>query len=174
MTETYRPGKIPVVLVHGTASSPVWWVEMLNTLNADPKIREKYQFWYFVYTSNKAVAMSAAELRDALSEKMAALDPDGKDPALQQMVVAGHSQGGLLTKFTAVDTGDRLVQAATGKTLDSLDMPEKKKAQVRKLLVLKPLPFVKTVIFLQHPAPGEFPEQSVEPESGQVADHAPG
>ena len=53
MTEPYRPGKIPVVFVHGTASNPVWWAEMFNTLRFDPLIREKYQFWYFVYTSNK-------------------------------------------------------------------------------------------------------------------------
>jgi pimeloyl-ACP methyl ester carboxylesterase len=156
MTETYRPGKIPVVLVHGTASSPVWWVELLNTLMADPQIRNKYQFWYFVYTSNKAVAQSAAELRDALSAKLAALDPEGKDPALQQMVVAGHSQGGLLTKFTAVDTGDRLVQALTGKDLAALEMPEDKKARIGKIMVIKPLPFVKTVIFFSTPHRGSF------------------
>ena len=156
MTEAYRPRKIPVVLVHGTASSPVWWVELLNTLTADPQIRERYQFWYFVYTSNKPVAMSAAELRDALNEKMAALDPQGKDMALQQMVLAGHSQGGLLTKFTAVDTGDSLVQSLTGKDLASLDMPEEKKAQIGRLLVVKPLPFVKTVIFFSTPHRGSF------------------
>jgi pimeloyl-ACP methyl ester carboxylesterase len=156
LKEPYRSGKIPVVLVHGTASSPVWWVELLNTLTADPLIREKYQFWYFVYTSNKVVAASAAELRDALSERVAVLDPLGKDPALQQMVVVGHSQGGLLTKFTAVDTGDRLVQVLTGKDLAGLDMPEKKKAQIGKLLVVKPLPFVKTVIFFSTPHRGSF------------------
>ena len=156
MTEAYRPGKIPVVLVHGTASSPVWWVELLNTLTADPQIRERYQFWYFVYTSNKPVAMSAAELRDALNEKMAALDPQGKDPALQQMVVAGHSQGGLLTKFAAVDTGDSLVQSLTGKDLAALDMPEEKKAQIGRLLVVKPLPYVKKVIFFSTPHRGSF------------------
>jgi pimeloyl-ACP methyl ester carboxylesterase len=156
LKEPYRPGKIPVVLVHGTASSPVWWLELLNTLTADPLIREKYQFWYFVYTSNKAVAASAAELRDALSERVATLDPLGKDPALQQMVVVGHSQGGLLTKFTSVDTGDRLVQSLTGKDLASLDMPDKKKAQIGKLLVVKPLPFVKTVIFFSTPHRGSF------------------
>ncbi|HEY5974379.1 MAG TPA: hypothetical protein VIU41_06505 [Geobacteraceae bacterium] len=156
MTETYRPGRIPVVLVHGTASSPVWWVELLNTLTADPQIRENYQFWFFVYTSNKAVAMSASELRDALNAKVMALDPQGKDPALQQMVVAGHSQGGLLTKFIAVDTGDSLVQAVTGKDFASLDMPEKTKATVRQLLVVKPLPFVKTVIFFSTPHRGSF------------------
>ena len=156
MTEAYRPGKIPVVLVHGTASSPVWWVELLNTLTADPQIRERYQFWYFVYTSNKPVAMSAAELRDALNKKVAALDPQANNPAMQQMVVAGHSQGGLLTKFTAVDTGDSLVQSLTGKDLASLDMPEEKKAKIGRLLVVKPLPFVKTVIFFSTPHRGSF------------------
>jgi len=156
MTEPYRPGKIPVVFVHGTASNPVWWVEMFNTLRFDPLIRKKYQFWYFVYTSNKSVAISAGELRDALREKVATLDPHGKDPALQQMVVAGHSQGGLLTKFTAVDTGESLVRALTGKDLDALQMPEESKTRVRHLLVLKPLPFVKEVIFLSTPHRGSF------------------
>nr|WP_320017089.1 hypothetical protein [uncultured Desulfobacter sp.] len=156
MTEPYRPGKIPVVFVHGTASNPVWWVEMFNTLRFDPLIREKYQFWYFVYTSNKVVSLSAAELRDALRDKVTTLDPQEKDPALQQIVVAGHSQGGLLTKFTAVDTGQSLVRALTGKDLDALQMPEESKARVSHLLVLKPLPFVKKVIFLSTPHRGSF------------------
>ena len=156
MTAPYRSGKIPVVFVHGTASNPVWWAKMFNTLRFDPLIREKYQFWYFVYTSNKIVASSAAELRDALSDKVASLDPQEKDPALQQMVVVGHSQGGLLTKFTAVDTGDILVRALTGKNLDALEMPEESKDRLRHLLVLKPLSFVKKVIFLSTPHRGSF------------------
>lgn len=156
LTNPYRPGKIPVVFVHGTASNPVWWEEMFNTLRFDPLIREKYQFWYFVYTSNKAVAFSAGELRGALRDKVAALDPHGKDPVLQQMVVVGHSQGGLLTKFTAVDTGESLVRALTGKDLDALQIPEENKVRLRHLLVLKPLPFVKKVIFLSTPHRGSF------------------
>ena len=156
MTAPYRSGKIPVVFVHGTASNPVWWVKMFNTLRFDPLIREKYQFWYFVYTSNKIVASSAAELRDALRDKVANLDPQEKDPALQQMVVVGHSQGGLLTKFTAVDTGEILVRALTGKNLDALEMPEESKDRLRHLLVLKPLSFVKKVIFLSTPHRGSF------------------
>ncbi len=156
MTEPFRPGKIPVVFVHGTASNPVWWAEMFNTLRFYPLIREKYQFWYFVYTSNKAVALSAAELRAALRDKVTALDPLGKDSALQQMVVVGHSQGGLLTKFTVVDTGESLVRALTGKDLDALTMPEKSKARLRHLLVVQPLSFVKEVIFLSTPHRGSF------------------
>ena len=38
----YEPGKIPVVLVHGTVSSPARWVELINELEGDPRIREGY------------------------------------------------------------------------------------------------------------------------------------
>jgi len=156
MTEPYRPGKIPVVFVHGTASNPVWWTEMFNTLRFDPLIRERYQFWYFVYTSNKSVVISAGELRDALRDKVATLELHGKDPALQQMVVAGHSQGGLLTKLTVVNTDEILVRALTGKDLDELRMSEASKTRLHQMLVLKPLPFVKNVIFLSTPHLGSF------------------
>lgn len=160
LQEPYRPGKIPVVFVHGTASNPVWWVEMFNTLRFDPLIRQNYQFWYFVYTSNKAVALSAAELRDALMAKVAELDPQKKDAALQQMVVVGHSQGGLLTKFTAVDTGEKLLKSLTGKSLAELDMSAESRARVSRLLILKPLPFVKTVIFMSTPHRGSYQSKS--------------
>lgn len=38
--EPYRAGRIPVVFVHGTASSAVRWAEMLNDLRGDPRIRD--------------------------------------------------------------------------------------------------------------------------------------
>src|SRR4030095_13161428 len=96
LTEPYRTNRIPVVLVHGTFSSPVWWAEMMNTLRSDPEVARHFQFWYFVYNSGNPVAFSAVKLREALTEKVKEVDPEGKDPALQQMVVIGHSQGGLL------------------------------------------------------------------------------
>jgi len=156
LTQPYQPGRIPVVLVHGTASSPVWWAEMLNTLRSDPVLRRRYQFWYFVYSSNIPVAMSAADLRDSLVKKVATLDPEGKDPALQQMVVIGHSQGGLLTKFLVVDTDELLLRSVTGKSLDEMKMSDKDKERIRRLVILKPLPFVKEVVFISTPHRGSY------------------
>jgi pimeloyl-ACP methyl ester carboxylesterase len=156
LMQPYQPGRIPVVFVHGTASSPVWWAEMFNTLRADPELQRKYQFWYFVYSSSAPIVMSAADLRDALSAKVAALDPEGKDPGLQQMVVIGHSQGGLLTKLSVVDTGDDLLRTMTGRGLDELDMSAENKAKVARLVVIKPLPFVKKVVFIATPHRGSY------------------
>jgi hypothetical protein len=94
LIQPYERGRIPVVFVHGTASSPVWWAEMLNSLRDDPLLRKRFQFWFFQYNSNNLILISAAQLRETLSGMVARLDPAGKDPALRQMVVIGHSQGG--------------------------------------------------------------------------------
>ena len=154
--QPHRPGRIPVVFVHGTASSPVWWVEMFNTLSFDPMVRQRYEFWYFVYTSSEPVLMSAANLRDALRAKVAALDPEGKDPALQQMVVIGHSQGGLLTKLCAVDTGDRLLRTVAAKSVEEMVVSEKSRAELRRIMFVEPLPFVRKVVFLSTPHRGSY------------------
>src|SRR5436305_976605 len=101
-------GRIPVVFVHGTASSPGRWADMVNDLLADPWIRHRCHFWFFMYDTGNPVAYSAMLLRDKLTDTVSRLDPDNLDPCLRQMVVVGHSQGGLLTKLTVVDTGPRL------------------------------------------------------------------
>ena len=103
----YRPGRIPIVLVHGTASSVVRWAELVNELEADRAISERFQVWLYRYDSGNPIGFSGGIFRQALSETVRELDPEGRDPALQQMVVIGHSQGGLLTKLTVVDSEDR-------------------------------------------------------------------
>lgn len=156
LTQPYQPGRIPVVFVHGTFSNPAWWAEMLNTLRADPILRQKFQLWAYLYNSSAPIVASAADLRDALRNKVAQLDPEGKDQALRDMVVVGHSQGGLLTKLTVVDTGDSLIRALTGKDLDSLGLPEKSKIEIRRLLVVEPVSEVKRVIFISTPHRGSI------------------
>jgi pimeloyl-ACP methyl ester carboxylesterase len=156
LTQPYRPDRIPVVFVHGTFSNPAWWAEMVNTLRGDPILQQKYQFWAFLYNSSAPTVASAADLRDALRNKFTQLDPEGKDAALREMVVVGHSQGGLLTKLTVVNTGDSLVRALTGKDLESLGLPEEKKAEARRLLVVEPVPEVKRVVFISTPHRGSI------------------
>ncbi len=156
LTQPYRLGRIPVVFVHGTFSNPAWWAEMVNTLRGDHTLQKKYQFWVFLYNSSAPIVASASDLRDALLNKFNQLDPGGKDPALRETVVVGHSQGGLLTKLTVVETGDSLVYALTGKDLDSLGLPAEKKAEISRLLVVEPVPEVKRVVFISTPHRGSI------------------
>ena len=107
MLHPYHRNMIPVVFVHGTASSPARWAEMANELLGDPAIASHYQLWFFIYNSGNPIALSAMRLRESLVAVRKDVDPDGKDPALNEMVVIGHSQGGLLTKMMVVDSGNR-------------------------------------------------------------------
>jgi pimeloyl-ACP methyl ester carboxylesterase len=156
-TQPYSPGKIPVIFVHGTFSSPVWWAEMWNTLHADPILREKYQFWNYIYNSGNPIVYSAANLSDQIKRKVAQLDPEGKDPALQQMVVVGHSQGGLLAKLMAVETGDALWTNAFPKPFEEMKFEsDEQRDRFRKFAFYEPVPSVKRVVFVSTPHRGSF------------------
>jgi hypothetical protein len=155
-TTPYRPGLVPVVFVHGTASSIVRWAELYNRLHADPEIRSRYQFWFFQYDSNDPIALSALRLREALSGAVAKLDPGGQDPALRRMLLIGHSQGGLLVKMQAVDSGDRLWNAVSRKPLDELRLSDDTRELLRRGLFVEPLPEVSRVVFLATPHRGSF------------------
>jgi pimeloyl-ACP methyl ester carboxylesterase len=150
------PGRIPVVFIHGTASNPLWWAEMFNTLYSDPVLQDRFQFWFFLYDSSLRVPISAAALRDILTATVAKLDPEGKDPALHEMVLVGHSQGGLLEKMSVVKTGDTLWQAITPVSLKDLKMKPELKKELQKEFFIEPLPFVKRVVFISTPHRGSF------------------
>ena len=47
MLHPYRRGRVPVVLIHGTVSSPARWADMLNELQNDPMLHDRIQFWLF-------------------------------------------------------------------------------------------------------------------------------
>jgi pimeloyl-ACP methyl ester carboxylesterase len=156
MNQTYEPDRIPVVFVHGTFSSPLTWAEMANTLTADPVLRRRYQVWNFVYGSGNPLVYSMADLRAALTAKMQELDPTGSNPMLQQMVVIGHSQGGLLAKSIAVDSGDKLWNEFSKKSLADPSITDAQRAELQRLLFMKPLPFVKRVVFIATPHRGGY------------------
>ncbi|MHC1766639.1 MAG: esterase/lipase family protein [Verrucomicrobiia bacterium] len=154
--QLYQPGTVPVVFVHGTLSSPVCWAEMWNVLASDPVLSQRCQFWAFVYNTGNPIVWSAANLRDALSATVHSLDPGGADAALRQMVVIGHSQGGLLAKLTVTRTEDRLWRIMSDKELDTLDLPAEVRAEFRRTLFVEPSPFVKRVVFVATPHRGSY------------------
>ncbi len=156
MLHPYHPNMIPVVFVHGTASSPARWAEMANELVGDPAIASHYQLWFFIYNSGNPILLSAMRLRESLVAVRKDVDPDGKDPALNEMVVIGHSQGGLLTKMTVVDSGTRFWDNITNVPFDRAELDPETRDLLARALFVKPLPFVKRVIFIATPHHGSY------------------
>jgi pimeloyl-ACP methyl ester carboxylesterase len=154
--EPFRADRIPVVLVHGTASSPGRWAEMLNDLHNDSRIRERFQFWAFVYDTGNPVVYSGMLLREALAEAVARFDAEGDDACLHQMVVIGHSQGGLLAKLTAVDSEGRFWANITSRPFDDVEMSDEARDLVRRTVFVQPLPFVRRLVFIATPHGGSY------------------
>jgi pimeloyl-ACP methyl ester carboxylesterase len=153
-TVPHRRGRIPVVFVHGTASSFGRWAEMYNRLAADSRLRSRYEFWFFSYDSGASIPWSAMLLRESLKRAVSILDPGGTDPGLRRMVVIGHSQGGLLTKMTAIDSGSRLWDVSFKRPVESLDVSPQTRDVLRSTRFVTPLPFVTRVVFLATPHRG--------------------
>jgi pimeloyl-ACP methyl ester carboxylesterase len=154
--QPYRRGRIPVVFVHGTASGPGRWADMLNSLENDPWLRTRFQYWFFYYDTGNPITYSADVLRLSLRAIVDQLDPNGDDAALRQMVIIGHSQGGLLAKMTAIDSGTRLWDTVSRRPLDDLILRDTTREQLRRTLFLQPLPFVRRIIFIATPHRGSY------------------
>jgi pimeloyl-ACP methyl ester carboxylesterase len=152
----YKEGRMPIVFVHGTASSGARWADMINDLLADARLRDRYAFWLFTYDSGNPIVYSGYQLRDALTRAIERADPSGGDPCARDMVVMGHSQGGLLTKLTAIDSGNAFWANVTDKPLDEMRLEPDAKELLRKAMFVKPLPFVREVIFLATPHRGSY------------------
>lgn len=156
MLHPYRPGRIPVILVHGTASSPARWAEMINELMHDPVLRGRIQFWLFMYNTGQPILYSAQLMRHALRDIVADLDPNGKDPALRRMVLVGHSQGGLLAKLMAITSGTRFWDANISVPFEEVEMPPETRELLREAMFFEPVPKVERIIFIATPHRGSF------------------
>ena len=150
----YRPGRVPVVLVHGTASSPARWADLVNELQADPRIAPRVQLWLFTYNTGLPVLYSAGLFREMLTKTVAELDPQGADPALRRMVLIGHSQGGLLAKLAVVDSGTRFWDNVSETPFEALHVSDQTRAILLRSMFMTPLPFVRRVVFVATPQRG--------------------
>jgi len=154
--EPYRRGQIPIVFIHGTGSSSGRWANLINDLQADPVIREGFQFWSFSYATGNPTSFSAEQLREAIRAAVRTLDPEQRDPALQQIVLIGHSQGGLLAKWLAIDSGSRIWETLSSRPPEDLSLSPDASALLRRVYFVEPVPEVKRVIFIATPQHGSF------------------
>jgi pimeloyl-ACP methyl ester carboxylesterase len=172
--EPYEPGKIPVVLVHGLVSSPVTWAPLFNDLRADPVLRRRFQFWFYLYPTSEPYLATAADLRETLNRLRIDLDPDHKDAALDRLVLVGHSMGGLLCKLLTVDSGNDFWRLVSPEPFDRLTVRPDSRAELQRIFYFERQPWARRVIFLGTPHHGSKLSPSL---PGKIADefvHLPG
>ena len=154
MLQPYEPEKIPIVFVHGLMSSPETWLRMLNNMLADTKIREKFQFWFFMYPTGNPIPYSASILRSALEDAHKTFDPEGINPAFNQMVLIGHSMGGLLSKLMILKSGDEVWEKISDVPFSELSIATEQRDFLKSLFFFDPLPYISRMIFISTPHRG--------------------
>jgi pimeloyl-ACP methyl ester carboxylesterase len=150
----YERGKVPVVLIHGLWGNPRLWNPMLADLEADSALRRRYQFWTFRYASGDSIPYSAHLLRQSLRQARRVCDPDGTDTAFEQMVLVGHSLGGILAKMMVQSSGSRLWQTVSALPFDQVGGAPEARRLLERAFFYQPVPEVRRVVFIATPHRG--------------------
>ncbi len=154
MVQPYEPGKIPVVMVHGLWSTPMTWMEMFNDLRSQPEIRQRYQFWFYLYPTGQPFWTSAAQMRRDLAQIRDALDPRHDEPALDQMVLVGHSMGGLVSHLQTLNSGDDYWKLVSSVPFAELKADEKTRQGLQETFFFRPSPSIRHVVMIGTPHRG--------------------
>jgi pimeloyl-ACP methyl ester carboxylesterase len=156
LLEPYDPNKIPVVFVHGLASSPVTWTDMYNDLRADRDVGRNFQFWFYFYPTGQPFWVSATQFRRDLADALATLDPERAAPRLDEMVLVGHSMGGLLSKLQTIDSRDDYWHLVSDGSADRLQGSDDNRAALLSTVYFKPSPSVRRVVTIGTPHRGSY------------------
>jgi pimeloyl-ACP methyl ester carboxylesterase len=127
---------------------------MIDALEADPSLRQRYQFWTFGYATGAPLLYSAHLLRQDLRAAQGRLDPDRTDSTFDQMILIGHSMGGLLAKMMAQDSRSYLWELRSSQPFEQLVGPPTDRDLLRQVMFFKPQPEVRRLIFIATPHRG--------------------
>lgn len=145
-------GKTPVILIHGLASSPITWANMVNALLGDPDLSENYQFWLARYSTAQPVLVNRQQLAHALEEfRGKAAQRSGPLPPA---VLVGHSMGGVIARMLVTDSGLSLWNAAFTTYPGHFPPDSRDGAQARALFLFDPIADVDEVVFIAAPHGG--------------------
>lgn len=156
MLEPYDPKRIPVLMVHGLWSSPLTWMDMFNDLRSFPEIRERYQFWFYLYPSGQPFWMSATQLRSDLEAMRETFDATHQDRSVDKMVLVGHSMGGLVSRMQTIDSGDDFWNIVSEQPPAKLQGPVDDRVKLVSALFFKPNQAIKRVVTISTPHQGSY------------------
>ena len=148
MLEPYDPNRIPVILVHGLISTPQIWVNVINELEADPRLRGRFQYWVFSYPTGNPPAYSALICREEL-EKIQKLHPMPRG-----CIIVGHSMGGLVAQMQAINTGRALWDGSFKDKSDHFYAKLPADHLIKRALIYQANPQVKELVFICVPHRG--------------------
>lgn len=148
----YDPAKQVCILVHGINSSPMTWIKFLNSAYGDPQIRARYEFWTFGYPTGAPIPYLASEFRDSVRALIEFREQNGAEE--DDLVIVGHSMGGLLAKSTTQFGGDSDWDKLFNVPIEELEVSKEDREVLRRMVYYRPIPQVERVVLAAVPHRG--------------------
>jgi pimeloyl-ACP methyl ester carboxylesterase len=146
--QKYDKDRIPVLMVHGLQDTPATWAPMYHSLMQDPQIRAKYQFWVFSYPSGYPYPYSASLLRKELDSINRAF------PGHKDIVIVGHSMGGITSRLICTDAEDKIWRGLFGKGPDEMKISGASSQLLRDSIIFHHRTDINRAIFIAAPHRG--------------------
>ena len=148
LMQPYDPNRKIIVMLHGLASSPEAWVNVANELLGDERLREQYQIWQVYYPTNVPLMFNRLAIQEALEDALHYFDPDGVHPASRDLVLIGHSMGGVLSRLLVSSSPESSWQDLVKAYHLSGERLKRAEKEFKSLVVFDPVPQVTRAIFI--------------------------
>jgi hypothetical protein len=144
-------------------------MQMFNDLRSSPQIRDHYQIWFYLYPTAQPFWISAAQLRRDLAEARQIVDPRREEPALDQMVLVGHSMGGLVARLQTIDSRDDFWRIVSDQPFEKVKADPEVRERLARCFFFQPNPSIRRVITIGTPHRGSsFANQTTQWLAGKL------
>lgn len=154
LLQPYDPNRKIVIMLHGLASSPEAWINVANEVLGDETLRNNYQIWQIYYPTNLPIAINNLAIREAIQQTLAHFDPQGTSRASRNIVLVGHSMGGILSRLLVSSTGDKLWTSVMAPHHMKGKRLTRAREKLGPYLHFEPLPQISRAIFIAAPHRG--------------------
>lgn len=154
MMQPYDPQRRIILMLHGLASSPEAWVNVANEIQGDDDLRRHYQIWQVYYPTNAPIVLNHAAIRRLLARTRQHFDPRGEAPAFEDMVLVGHSMGGVIGRLMVSSADDQLWAWAEAEHADELERLRALRPRMERVLRFEPVPGIGRAVFIASPHRG--------------------
>jgi pimeloyl-ACP methyl ester carboxylesterase len=154
LMQPFDPNRRIIITLHGLASSPEAWVNVANEIQGDPTLRKNFQLWQVYYPTNVPILVNLADIRQVLLSTLRHFDPNAQTAASHDIVLIGHSMGGVLSKALVSSSGDALWHVFADEYTPEGAHVERAQAKLDPYLRFTPLPGVERAIFIAAPLRG--------------------
>ncbi|HRN61174.1 MAG TPA: alpha/beta fold hydrolase [Luteimonas sp.] len=154
MMHRWDPQRRIILMLHGLASSPEAWVNVANEIQGDEVLRREFQVWQVYYPTNMPVALNHAAIRRLLARTLRHFDPEGSAPASRDMVLVGHSMGGLIGRLMVSSADDELWAWAEAGAASEPERFERMRPRMDAILRFEPVEGIRRAVFIATPHRG--------------------